>query len=241
MGVQLYRMALAQAVHTTGLDSTRWGVETWKNLFPHLNQEVLNDAHTTCQSLLPLFQEAVGTVECRPCKQMSRVSQKMTEQPNFRVVSDLMAVRVPCEVTQIADKVDKIRQVCQRLTSTFYVRGASEAQPHGSFKGADGKYVDIIQYAYAYLDGYIMEFQVGERFAAETFQVDSQIRDLRNAGFASSAPTDWWTEDFYSKVKAQILAKANGEVVTPESVQALRAKAFAVFVPKTVQAQINSL
>lgn len=64
----------------------------------------------------------------------------------------------------------------------------------------------ILYSIYIYLDqiGYIIEVQICNEFATQSFKIDSALRDDPN-----SEEVDLWTKGFYDDVKTYILNKAN--------------------------------
>src|SRR5204862_7244585 len=114
----------------------------------------------------------------RKCKSMKRVKNKILEQyPNrenyFKVVCDFLAVRIHCDVNQIKDKIDYIKNIVISNNGVFHIRGSSFDKPYGLFM--DDNFKDIVQYVYVYLDqiGYIIEFQIGQEFATHSFTINS--------------------------------------------------------------------
>lgn len=168
----------------------------------------------------------------------------MTEQTPgrenfFKVVSDFVAVRVPCEVTEIQGKIDRIRDIVLANRGQMHIRGASTERPYGFFMTQDKKYTDITQYVYVFLEkvGYPIEIQIGHQFASHTFTIDSALRDNKECG-----KVDLWKDNFYSDVKKFILDKANGE--KPGLTEAIQAKAESLHqnkVPVGLQEILNKL
>jgi hypothetical protein len=125
----------------------------------------------------------------------------------FKVNSDFIAYRVSVPPAKIADAVKKIEEVTRQNGGVSHIRNPIIDQE-------TGKQNDIIQYLFVYIPsvGYVAEFQVGDPFAFYTFTVDSQIRDLKDAGQPTNHIIDpWkknsddWKDCFYMKIRDHIL------------------------------------
>ena len=239
-----FRQSIAETVRENTLNEANWRNESWKKPWESMNQDVLNDAFKQHGLIKEIF-SSVGDIVQRMCKSMSRIEKKKTEQAPgrenyFKVVSDLVAGRIHCEVNDIPKKIDRIREIVLANNGVMHVRGSSEKRPYGFSVDTEGKFSDITQYVYVYLEkvGYPIEFQIGHEFASYTFTVDSAIRDNKNCG-----KVDLWTDNFYNDVKGYILDKANG--IEPRiSKSAIQAKADAIHhnnVPEALQTILNKL
>lgn len=212
MNPTMFKTDLAACVAKVGLGSEKWGAEEWKTLGGALTQEILDDAFARTEQLREIFSGGEFDDTLRPAaKELKRAEKKLSEQyPGrenyFKVVSDLLAVRLQCDVANIPETISSLKAIFEKRGSEVYLRGASPAQPLGAFK-AD-RYIDIFQFMYVYdlLVGYIIEIQVGHPFAFLTFSIDSALREDKNCGLI-----DLWNDGFYGDVKAYILQKANGE------------------------------
>jgi hypothetical protein len=220
-----FRDSLATTVKALTLDESKWKSEDWKPTWNGINQEVLNDAFNQHGIVRTLFSD-LGEITQRNCKSIARVEKKMTEQSTgrenyFKVVSDFVAVRVPCEVTEIQGKIDRIREIVLANGGIMHVRGSSNERPYGFFMTPEKKYADITQYVYVFLDkvGYPLELQIGHKFASHTFTIDSALRDNPTCG-----KVDLWKNNFYGDVKKHILDKANGEQVASKEALITKAK-----------------
>lgn len=209
-----FREDVTTTVKELSLNESNWKSEGWKKIWGAITQETLNDAFNQHGVVRDLFSN-LGEIEQRNCKSLARVQKKMTEQAPgrenyFKVVSDFVAVRIPCEVSEIQGKIDRIREVVLANKGSMYIRGASDERPYGFFMTPEKKYSDITQYIYVFLDkvGYPIEFQVGHKFASHVFTIDSALRDDPKCG-----KIDLWKNDFYSDVKKYLLGKANGEQI----------------------------
>ena len=121
-----FRTAVAATVRELGLNEVNWKAEGWKNLWSQVNQEVLNDAFNQHGSIRLIF-SGLGQIDARNCKNIVRVQKKMTEQPSgrenyFKVVSDFDAVRIPCDVTEIPEKIDRIKDIVLEQGGQMYIR-----------------------------------------------------------------------------------------------------------------------
>lgn len=232
-----YKNSLAETVKQNTLDESNWRSEDWKNIWKGLSQDVLNDAFNQHSTVRAIFSD-IGEITQRKCKSMARVEQKMTEQNVgrenfFKVVSDFVAVRIHCNISEMQKKIDLIREIILKEGGQFHVRGSSIERPYGFFMNTDKKYTDITQYVYVFMEkvGYPIEFQIGHKFAAHTFTIDSALRDNKECGLI-----DLWTKNFYSDVKKYILDKSNGE--NPGSKEEIQAKAEEIHshnVPRELQ------
>lgn len=205
-----FKKQLNDVIKTTSLDESSWNSEKWQSLFPLINQEVLTTAfeqHDFVQEIFPKLDNMIT----RNCKSITRVEKKMTEQKPgrenyFKVVADFIAVRIHCNVDQIANKIDYIRKIVSLDGGEIHIRGSTLKQPYGSFINCG--FVDITQYVYVYLVqiGYVIEFQIGHEFASYTFAIDSAIRDDPDCG-----KVDLWNDNLYDDVKTYILNSSNAK------------------------------
>ncbi len=222
-----FKSAIAQTVSELGLDERKWGDEKWKSTWPLINQNVLDDAFNQQQVVRQIFPEL--SINFRTCKTNTRILQKeIPENParppyghGFKVVSDFVAGRVNCPVTEILSKVDYVQKKVLELGGALCIKG-TETRPFEYFM-KEGKYTDITQYVHAFLPqiGYPLELQIGHELAAHTFTVDSHLRDRRNHKLSDDM-VDLWNGDFYEKFARQyVLDKANGVIptVTKKQVQ----------------------
>ena len=243
MDPSTFRGSIAKTVGELSLAESNWKLPEWQKLYPTISQEVLNDAFSQHGTVRGMFAD-IGELTQRSCKSFARVQKKMTEQyPGrenyFKVVSDFVAVRVPCEVTEIQAKIDRIKEIVLENKGAMHVRGSSAERPYGFCMGPDKKFTDITQYVYVFLEkvGYPIEFQIGHPFAAHTFTIDSALRDNPTCG-----KVDLWKNDFYTDVKKYLLAKANGEVPTPK--EGILAKAAALHdqkIPQELEVILNKI
>lgn len=211
-----FKSDLKQVVKTESLDSGNWKSESWLKLIHNVSQDILNDAFNQHDKLCDIFDDTTYVmgdeihIVPRKCKKISRIHKKteeITEKGGeyFKVLSDFIAGRIHCEVREIPGMVDKIKSIVNDHNGTYYVKGSNEEHPYGWCK-RDGKYTDITQYIYVYIEeiGYPIELQIGHEFASLTFTIDSALRDDKDCGMV-----DLWTDDFYGKVKSYLLMKAN--------------------------------
>lgn len=207
-----FRTAVATTVKELTLNETNWKAEGWKNLWSQIDQEVLNDAFNQ-HGVIRSFFSNLGHIDARRCKNIVRVQKKMMEQSlgrenYFKVVSDFNAVRIPCDVTEIQEKINCIKGIVLEQSGQMHIKGASNERPYGFFMSPEKKYLDITQYVYVFLDkvGFPIEFQIGHEFAAHTFTIDSALKDDPTCG-----KIDLWENNFYDEVKKYLLDKANGD------------------------------
>ena len=210
--VSNFKDCLIDVVNETTLNESNWRSESWKKPWGIINQDVLTDAFEKHDLIRSIFQE-IGEIIPRNCKSISRVEKKMTEQPTgkenyFKVVSDLVAARVHCNINEIQTKIDRIREIVLANDGQIHIRGSSNERPYGFFMNSDKKYTDITQYIYIFLEkvGYPLEIQIGHEFASHTFTIDSALRDNPHCG-----KVDLWSKSFYGMVKKYILDKANDQ------------------------------
>ncbi|MBA3236958.1 MAG: hypothetical protein H0T62_01230 [Parachlamydiaceae bacterium] len=211
--VSNFKECLVNVVNETTLNETNWRSENWKKPWAFLNQNVLNDAFEKHNLIESLFQE-IGNIIPRNCKSISRVEKKKIEQRTgsenyFKVVSDLVAARIFCNVNEIQPKIDQFRKIVLENHGQMHVRGASDERPYGFFMNSEKEYTDITQYIYIFLEkvGYPIEIQIGHEFAAYTFSIDSALRDNPTCG-----KVDLWDKNFYGLVKKYILNEANNQI-----------------------------
>lgn len=184
--------------------------DAWREIIPLVTQEVLDNA-TICLANVQFRLSVNGiNVNAREPKTLLRIAAKTKEvrvrdAQFFKVVSDFVAFRIHCSVTEILREITKLTAFISTAGGTMWFKG--------NFTAMDKKdgtiiYTDIVQYVYAYAHDvceHIMEFQIGSSFASYTFSVDSALRDDPNCGLV-----DMWTADTYNIVKDYLLNKANG-------------------------------
>lgn len=175
--------------------------DIWKNLAEQVNQTILDDAFNNLNKAQSIF-SSIGPLEPRTRKQQTRIEKKRAEislrgGEYFKVVSDFIAFRVPCNVNDIDQIISRIIAITDQENGHYWLKGSCKTLT---------KYTDIVQYIYVYTPSveYIIEFQVGHPFAAYTFKVDSALRDNPNCGLV-----DLWKDNMYGTVKQYILDKAN--------------------------------
>lgn len=218
-----FKRELARVAKVTKLAESEWGDEAWSNLIITLTQDTIDDAHAQNEKLHRLLfadtQKAFNLTQTdfrvtqRPRKKrLSRVAEKYSDQRvgrenYFKVVSDLLAVRVVCRVTQIPSVVSHLAASVVAMGGIVHVRGESEEHPFGSCWGGDGKFTDITQHVYVFLEevGYPVEVKIGHAFAVYTFDLDSSCRQSPR-----SKHVDFWAMTFYFAVKEYLLRRANG-------------------------------
>lgn len=71
----------------------------------------------------------------------------MTEQSSnrenyFKVISDFLAVRIHCDVNQIKDKIDYLKEIVTSNKGYLHIKGSSIERPYGFFMDSDFK--DIV-------------------------------------------------------------------------------------------------
>lgn len=243
LGVSGYRAALLDTVKSTPLDKLQWGNERWKALWPRLDDNVLNDAFNQHGLVCSIFSE-LGEISQRKCKSMTRIEKKKEEQEPgeenfFKVVSDFIAIRVYCDVEQIEGKIDYIKEIVLKEKGKLYIKGSSIDQPYGGFKASDCSYTDIVQYVFVFMEavGHLIEFQIGHKFAAHTFTIDSELRDNKKCD-----KVDLWDDDFYLDVREYILNKSNKKA--PESKDLIEQKGAAIHkgaIPGDLQAILDEI
>jgi len=172
---------------------------------------------------------------------MARIEKKTQSLSpgNYKVLSDFVAVRLNCKLEEIASKIEIIRAIVLEKGGSLYVRRSWLSPDQAAFH--DGKkFTDITQYVYAYLPevGYPIEFQIGHIFAAHTFTMDSALRDNPACG-----KVDLWTDNFYKRVKAYILEKANGQETTDslDAIQTLAQHIHNGQTPRELQLILQSM
>lgn len=201
-----YCETLHEIVSNLGLSQDNWSDPEWTKLFPLISQDTLDDAKSKFGYFSSVFRFAFLV---RPVKSIERVQKKMTEQSHdyknyFKVVSDFLAFRIECDLSEMKMAIDTILSNLDK-DDIVYVRGSTQEHRYGCIR--DSKYVDIVQYIYVYIKsvGYIVEIQVGHPFATYTFTVDSYIRDHPRENVI-----DLWTDGFYDLVKQYLINQANG-------------------------------
>lgn len=238
-----YKVSLAEVVKQNTLSESNWRSEDWKKTWIGLNQDVLNDAFNQHGLVKDIFTD-IGEIAQRNCKSLPRVEKKMTEQSQgrenyFKVVSDLVAIRINCDVSEIQGKIDFIREIVLADGGQIHIRGASDERPYGFFMNIEKKYTDITQYIYVFMEkvGYPIEFQIGHQFASHTFKIDSALRENKDCGLV-----DLWNKNFYSDVKKCILDKSNGlDIGSKEEILAKAQDLHQNNVPGELQEILNKL
>lgn len=226
MTVDTFKKNILDTVRRLTLDESNWGCSDWQDLFPAITQEILNDAFAQHKTVQTIF-ASTALLAPRSAKTMARIEQKIQILPPekasyYKILSDFVAVRLNCKLEEIANKIEVIRAIVLEKGGFLYIRRSWSSPDQPSFHNGK-KFTDIIQFVYAYLPevGYPIEFQIGSIFAAHTFTIDCALRDNPACG-----KVDLWTENFYERVRAYILEKANGQETTDsrDALQALAQK-----------------
>lgn len=123
-----------------GLDKQNWNSKLWKELSSSLTQEILDDAYSKTPIIISML-SPLGDVEPRKYKPIKEQSHCM-----FKVVCDLTAVKVNCQVEEIESKLEILTRIVRESDGIMYVD-----EPL------------FTQYVYIYLPqvGYITEVQIG--------------------------------------------------------------------------------
>jgi hypothetical protein len=202
--VHIYKQKLASIIND-GQAFQDAASPLWAELVPLITEEVLHDAHITCQHYADVISTSNLNAQARPLKTMERIATKSQgTRPDvpFKVNSDLCALRFETyDVTEIKHIMEVLRKKVEEEQGFFYIRN--------SIEDGEGNLTDIIQYAFAFIPriGHIVELQVGHPFAVYTFTVDSIIRDKRLACASLDGIVDLWDNGFYGYVKSLILNK----------------------------------
>ena len=192
MGFTKYQEVLSKIVRKCGLSN--YGNE-WGQLYEHINQNVLNDAHNLSQHIYQYYYPL--ELIPRKCKTIDRIKTKHSEKKRdkeFKVNSDFIAFRVKVsEPTNIPAVIEYIANKTNEIGGVYHIRNPIIN---------NNKLTDIIQYIYVYLPivGYIMEFQVGHPLSMFVFSIDSKIRDGEKL-------VDLWNNNFYSNLVKHILGE----------------------------------
>jgi len=80
--------------------------------------------------------------------------------------------------------VDVIKNVVFTNNGQICIRGSSDELPYGSFMNSKGEFVDIVQFIYIFIEkiGYPVEIQIGNKFDAYAFSVNSDLRENKQCG-----------------------------------------------------------
>ena len=171
---------------------------------------------------------------------------------HFKVVSDFMAGRVHCKVSEIEDTVNKFKKLAIENDGWCVVRGDGN-DTYGAHK-KNGEFKDIVQYLFVYLPkmGHVTEIQVGHEFTSLTFTIDSFLRDNKDKISADQLPVKIWGDknkgtNLYDTVKNYLLLQSqdpeNSELLAKkkecqEVAQRLYAESA---IPEDVKNIINNL
>lgn len=208
----------------------RPGNLVWKELAEKVNQEILDDAYNRIPLVQSIYSSIGSTfgLEARTKKQQYRIEKKLGEvsrrdscdQQYFKVVSDFIAFRVSCEVSDIPNVVSEIINISKNHGGTVWLKGNCQGD---ECDNCDVRhFTDIVQYVYVYIPQveYVTEFQVGHPFAAYVFKLDSATRD--NPAIRAHI-VDLWQNNVYGIVKTYLLAQANNCVTNGMKYDALDA------------------
>lgn len=211
--VEAFKAVVVVAAEKYGLDEKNWSQPSWKLTWKLIDQNVLDDAHTKMAQVREIF-SSLGAIESRPkSKLLSRVERKQVDgkYPNnfFRPISDLLAIRLNCQLSEIENKIIKIFTIVSSRGGWCYVRGQNDEHPLGSYK-EKGSYKKVEQYVYVFFKhiGYPIEIQLNHVFASYAFTVDTEKREKSHEVIYD---TDWG-----KTVKSYILAKANNLAIDKE-------------------------
>lgn len=192
---------LRHVVPATLMKEEYWSSVAWKEIAKSVTQTDLDLAHSKA-SIAKERLSTLGMCSERKPKTIKRVKEKILERTEsgdyFKVVSDLLAFRVNCSVTEIDEKLALIEKLENCVS---YVRKSGNKVC--SYKNGT-VYVDIVQYVYLYFEdiGFVTELQIGHPFATYSFEVYSSIRE-------GGSQVDLWTDGFYVQVRDYILSATN--------------------------------
>lgn len=181
----------------------------YSELIPLITQDVLDDAYNNKEKFISLFQELGLNLESRTKKKIERIELKKQGKQRdiaFKVNSDFLAFRIPVELILISKTVEEIQNIVKKNNGYCFIRNSIYD---------NDKLVDIVQYLFVYIPeiGYIVELQIGHKFAFYVFSIDSMIRDRKNNNESIDDLIDFWdypkdsTWDncLYIKIRSKIL------------------------------------
>lgn len=180
----------------------------YSTLSPLVTQDVLHDAYEMAHAFKKAYdQDRMGEVclEVRKEKSLDRVLKKLERNSpdiHFKANSDFIAFRLNCDIHELRQEVADHMEYVTRKGGIVFERNLIISEN-------TGKLTDIVTICFAYIPQYkyIMEFQIGHPFASYVFARDSAIRD------GKGDYVDLWENNFYNKVKAQLLGTARYDLV----------------------------
>lgn len=190
-----YQQALAKII-TNSVDPDDI---SYKGLIDLITQDELDNAHDKSQDVIKcLSLKNIDSIRPAP-KKISRIKVKTPYyQPDFKINSDFIALRIKVDPNQIIDYISKLSENVKRRDGYCYYRYDSD---------------DIVAMIYIYMPsiGYIVELQVGSPFCFHVFRNDTKLRDIRSGLLEAPVkqPVDFWDNDFYSTIKSKILNDNN--------------------------------
>jgi hypothetical protein len=181
-----------------------------------INQQVLDHAHKKGEEFIQAYSTKYNyLLELRTTKTIERIREKLkktTQDINFKANSDFLGLRVNVEVNDIPNKINDFVKYVEMSGGFCFERNPiikSESDPNDYYflrnpNDSNSKYKDIVAYVYAYIPEYeyIIEYQIGHKFAFYTFTRDSYLRDNPTNPLGL---VDLWTNNFYTNVKNYIL------------------------------------
>ena len=197
----------------------------WSEVYANVDQAALKDAHQKMSAFSSICNDYGITIIPRNEKTKKRVDEKndFANMPknieraghvdHFKVVSDFMAGRVHCKVTEIEDTVNKFKKLASENDGWCVVRGDGN-DTYGAHK-KNGEFKNIVQYLFVYLPkmGHVTEIQIGHEFTGLTFTIDSFLRDNKDKFSADQLPVKIWGDitkgtNLYDTVKNYLLLQS---------------------------------
>lgn len=189
-----YQKALLKII-SNGIDPDD---NSYDSLITLITQEELDNAYSQSYKVIDCL-KLTDIHSIRPAKKISRIKEKKPHyQPNFKINSDFIGLRVNHDTDQIMDYILKLDENVRKHNGHCYYRYNID---------------DIVAVIYIYLPtiGYIVEMQVGSPFCFYVFRNDSKLRDVKNGVLETrvKSPIDFWDHDFYSTIKSKIHINKN--------------------------------
>lgn len=214
-----------QTMSTQGLGVQEMSkMPCWFDVFHNVDQATLSHAHRQMNKFVDTCAQHGLSLTTRPEKQLSRIQEKhRAAQANlpragfvddFKVVSDFMAGRDYCNITDIQSHVDTFKKLANEQGGWCVVRG--EGKDTFGAHQKEGVLKDIVQYVFVFLPdmGHVTECQIGHQLAGVTFTIDSFLRDNKGKIPESDLPIDLWGNkeagtNLYGSVRDYLLLQAN--------------------------------
>lgn len=210
-----YKTALKNLLSNT---TKKYAPDDWKALIPLITEEVLSDARDVSCRIVYKLQSIGISATPRACKTMARIKTKACVKKHmqeFKVNSDLAAISIPTK------NLGEIHLIMHKLALLF--PDAQLFERNSIFENC--RFTDIVTYLFGYIEGYVVEIQIGHPFARYVFRADSYRRDHPNEPDAlrpDALSLNFWENNVYENIRDMILHSSIMPSITPSIYEELQ-------------------